>query len=131
MFFCHIGTIELAFWIVCLCRADLEKRRAEKELLEAARQRENLERLTKDMEKSKGGTVVLSTGLKDKGTSKTGGIAETSRAMDEDEEEEEDEEGVDEIVFSDDEEDYDEGENEEEYRFDLWGMIFLEIYFLK
>lgn len=50
----------------CLCRADLDKRQAEKQRLEEERQKENINKLRKDMEKSKGDTVVLNTGLKDR-----------------------------------------------------------------
>ncbi|KAF3322658.1 GPN-loop GTPase 1 isoform X1 [Carex littledalei] len=99
-------------------RAELDKRKAEKERLEAERQRENMERLKKDMEKSKGGTVVLSTGLKDKRAPGTM-IGEASGGMTEVDGEEEEEEEVEDVVFSDDEDDYEDGENEEEFRFDL------------
>lgn len=47
-------------------KADLDKRRAEKQRLEEERQKENINKLRKDMEKSKGDTVVLNTGLKDR-----------------------------------------------------------------
>lgn len=47
-------------------KTDLDKRRAEKERLEDERRKENMDKLRKEMEKSKGETVVLSTGLKDK-----------------------------------------------------------------
>lgn len=49
-----------------LPRPDLDKRRAEKQHLEEQRRRENMVRLRKDMEKSRGETVVLNTGLKDR-----------------------------------------------------------------
>ncbi|WOL15116.1 GPN-loop GTPase 1 [Canna indica] len=85
-------------------KADLDKRRAEKERLEQDHRRENMEKLRKDMEKSKGQTVVLSTGLKDKGPLK----------MDEDDEEEEEEEELEDIRFSDEETtEEEEGEDEE------------------
>jgi GPN-loop GTPase len=51
-----------------------------------------MERLKKDMEKSKGGTVVLSTGLKDTKDSETMVGGGTSRSMEADGEEEEEEE---------------------------------------
>lgn len=87
-------------------KADLDKRREEKQLLEEKRRRENMEKLRKDMEKTGGETVVLSTGLKDgKGKSKS--------MMDEDEEEEEEEEEDDIKVFSDDEDAIDEDDDEE------------------
>nr|XP_027107426.1 GPN-loop GTPase QQT2-like [Coffea arabica] len=46
-------------------KPDLDRRRAEKQQLEEQRRRENMDRLRKDMEKSRGETVVLNTGLKD------------------------------------------------------------------
>ncbi|KAA0042113.1 GPN-loop GTPase 1 isoform X1 [Cucumis melo var. makuwa] len=46
-------------------KAELDKRVAEKQRLEEKRRRENMEKLRRDMESSKGQTVVLSTGLKD------------------------------------------------------------------
>lgn len=47
-------------------RADLDKRKVEKEQLEEERREKEMEKLRKDMESSKGGTVVLNTGLKDR-----------------------------------------------------------------
>lgn len=83
-------------------KADLDKRREEKQLLEEKRRRENMEKLRKDMEKTGGETVVLSTGLKDgKGKDK---------AMMDDEDEEEEEDDIQ--VFSDDEDAIDEDEDE-------------------
>ncbi|KAJ4753696.1 GPN-loop GTPase 1 [Rhynchospora pubera] len=99
-------------------RAELEKRKAEKERLEAERRRENMERLKKDMEKSKDGTVVLSTGLKDKGASRSAVTVASGSFMEADGEEEEEEE-IEEFTFSGDEEDYEDDENEEEFRFDI------------
>ncbi|CAL9078744.1 hypothetical protein MUK42_26310 [Musa troglodytarum] len=85
-------------------KADLDKRRAEKEQLEANRRKENMERLLRDMEKSRGQTVVLSTGLKDMESPK----------MDEDKkDEEEEEEELEDLRFSEEETDEDEGEDEE------------------
>jgi GPN-loop GTPase len=84
-------------------RADLDKRIAEKERLEAERRKENMERLQKDMEKSKGKTVVLSTGLKDKNPA--------SDMMDADEEEEED--SLEDFKISEDDDEEDEGKDEE------------------
>ncbi|KAJ1261042.1 hypothetical protein BS78_10G278100 [Paspalum vaginatum] len=84
-------------------RADLDKRIAEKERMEAERRKENMEKLQRDMMKSKGQTVVLSTGLKDKNTA--------SDMMD-DADEEEEEEALEDFGFSEDE-DEDEGEDEE------------------
>ncbi|XP_074571622.1 GPN-loop GTPase QQT2 [Curcuma longa] len=82
-------------------KADLDKRRAEKQRLETERRKENIERLRKDMEKTKGQTVVLSTGLKDKGSLKM------------EDEEEEEEELEDDVRFSEEETEEDEGEDEE------------------
>ncbi|KAG8647546.1 GPN-loop GTPase QQT2 isoform X2 [Manihot esculenta] len=88
-------------------KADLDKRRAEKQRLEEERRRENMEKLRKDMEKSGGETVVLTTGLKDK-------EARRDTVMDKEEEEEDD----DFERFSEEEEDaIDEDEDEEVVRF--------------
>eukprot|EP00262_Sarcandra_glabra_P017161 TRINITY_DN5795_c2_g1_i1.p1 TRINITY_DN5795_c2_g1~~TRINITY_DN5795_c2_g1_i1.p1 ORF type:complete len:409 (-),score=97.16 TRINITY_DN5795_c2_g1_i1:264-1490(-) len=87
-------------------RSDLDKRRAEKERLEEERRRENMDKLRKDMEKSGGETVVLSTGLKDKEVGKS--------TMDDDEEEEEEEEEEEYGRFSEDEDEADDGEDEGE-----------------
>lgn len=85
-------------------RADLDKRIAEKARLEEERRRANMDKLRKDMEKTQGETVVLSTGLKD---------AHTSQSMMVDEKEEEgDEEDEDYKLFS--EEEYVEDDNDED-----------------
>ncbi|MBA0651685.1 hypothetical protein Goklo_018991 [Gossypium klotzschianum] len=47
-------------------KADLDKRRAEKQCLEEERRKESMDKLRRDMEQTRGETVVLSTGLKDK-----------------------------------------------------------------
>ncbi|XP_034686300.1 GPN-loop GTPase QQT2 [Vitis riparia] len=94
-------------------KADLDKRRAEKQRLEEERMRENMDRLRKDMEKSGGETMVLSTGLKDKNA---GG----KTTMDEEDEghEEEEEDEDDYVRSSEEEEDViDEDEDEEVGRF--------------
>ncbi|CAL5428252.1 unnamed protein product [Camellia sinensis] len=62
--------------------ADLDKRWAEKQHLEEERRRENMEKLRKDVKKSRGETMVLSIGLKDREIS-------SKAMMDEDDEEEE------------------------------------------
>uniref|UniRef100_A0A7C8ZAP3 GPN-loop GTPase n=1 Tax=Opuntia streptacantha TaxID=393608 RepID=A0A7C8ZAP3_OPUST len=93
-------------------KADLDKRRAEKERLEEDRRRENMEKLRRDMEKSKGETVVLSTGLK--------GEAAGNKSMLEDKDEEEydeDDEDDDYERFSEDEEDMIDDGDEEVARF--------------
>ncbi|CAA2967909.1 GPN-loop GTPase 1 [Olea europaea var. sylvestris] len=84
-------------------KADLDKRREEKQRLEEERRKENMEKLRKDMEKSRGEAVVLNTGLKDvKQDDKSMVIDEDddydvlseddADAIDEDEDEDEDEE---------------------------------------
>lgn len=90
-------------------KADLDKRREEKQLLEEKRRRENMEKLRKDMEKTGGETVVLSTGLKD--------VKGKNKAMMDNEDEEEEEEDEDIKVFSDDEDAIDEDEDEEDAGF--------------
>ncbi|XP_030510953.2 GPN-loop GTPase QQT2 [Cannabis sativa] len=86
-------------------KADLDKRRAEKQRLEEERRKENMDKLRKDMEKSNGETVVLSTGLKNKEENSI------SKGMMDEEGEEEDE---DIELFSEDEDAIDEDEDEEE-----------------
>ncbi|XP_076922054.1 GPN-loop GTPase QQT2-like [Bidens hawaiensis] len=87
-------------------KAELDKRREEKEQLEEERRKENMERLQKDMEKSGGGTVVLSTGLKDNGKGSTSMMEDENE--DEDEDEKEDEE-IEMYTDEDEDEDHDEG----------------------
>ncbi|XP_021750732.1 GPN-loop GTPase 1-like isoform X2 [Chenopodium quinoa] len=65
-------------------KADLDKRKAEKQRLEEDRRRENMEKLRSDMQKTKGETVVLSTGMKDKESG-------SKSMLEEDKEEDEDE----------------------------------------
>uniref|UniRef100_A0A2P2IRG2 GPN-loop GTPase n=1 Tax=Rhizophora mucronata TaxID=61149 RepID=A0A2P2IRG2_RHIMU len=91
-------------------KADLDKRRAEKQRLEEERRRENMEKLRKDMEKSRGETVVLSTGLKGKG-------ATSNTMMDEKDVEDEDEEDDDFERFTEEEDFIDVGEDEGVGRF--------------
>ncbi|KAL7160467.1 hypothetical protein ABFS83_01G097000 [Erythranthe nasuta] len=89
-------------------KTDLDKRRAEKHRLEEERRKENMDKLLKDMEKSRGETVVLSTGLKDKKDDKS--------KMECDENEEDEEEDDDYEIFSengDDDDVIDEDEDEE------------------
>lgn len=86
-------------------KPDLEKRRAEKQQLEEQRRRENMDKLRKDMENSKGETVVLKTGLKDREAD--------SKAMMEDEDAEEGDEIEDDVRFTDDEYGIYEDEDEE------------------
>ncbi|KAK4855843.1 hypothetical protein QYF36_011608 [Acer negundo] len=78
-------------------KAELDKRRAEKLRLEEEQRKESMDKLRRDMEKSRGDTVVLSTGLKDN-------EAKGRTMMDEEEEEEEE---VDLIDEDDDDDDYD------------------------
>lgn len=89
-----------------LSRPDLDKRRAEKQRLEEQRRRENMDRLRKDMEKSRGETVVLNTGLKDRDEKAT------SLVDNEDLEEEDDDGNFD--RFSEDEDAFGEDEDEDE-----------------
>lgn len=86
-------------------KADLDKRRIEKHRLEEERKRESMEKLRKDMENSRGETVVLSTGLKNKDVG----------AMVDEEEEEEDSDI--EPFIEDDEDEINEDEDEELSRF--------------
>lgn len=90
-------------------RADLDKRREEKQLLEENRRKENMDKLRREMEKSGGETVVLSTGLKNK-------------EEDEDEEDEEmdDDDDVDFGTYTEDEDAIDEDEDEEVDKFSFW-----------
>lgn len=84
-------------------KADLDKRRTEKQRLEEERRRENMEKLRKDMEKSRGETVVLSTGLKDGETSSKAMMEEDDEEDDEDDVEDEDEENY--VIDEDEDED--------------------------
>ncbi|XP_009627494.1 GPN-loop GTPase QQT2 [Nicotiana tabacum] len=86
-------------------KADLDKRREEKQQLEERRRRENMENLRKDMEKTGGQTVVLSTGLKD-------GEDKGKAMMDAEDEEEEEDDDI-QIFSEDDDGDIDEDEDEE------------------
>lgn len=89
-------------------KADLDKRREEKQRMEEERRRGNMEKLRKDMENSKGETVVLSTGLKDK-------EALNETMMNEEGEEEEEEEPLE--FYSEEEDVINEDEDEEVARF--------------
>lgn len=90
-------------------KADLDKRRAEKERLEEDRRRQNMEKLKKDMQKSKGETVVLSTGLKEKEARSKSMLEDSEEEDDEDVEESEHERfsGEEEYMTDDDDEDED------------------------
>lgn len=85
-------------------KADLDKRREEKQLLEENRRKENMDKLRREMEKSGGETVVLSTGLKNK-------------EEDEDEEMDDDDDDVDFGTYTEDEDAIDEDEDEEVDKF--------------
>ncbi|OIW00157.1 hypothetical protein TanjilG_29147 [Lupinus angustifolius] len=93
-------------------KADLDKRREEKLRLEEDRKRESMDKLRRDMEKSGGETVVLSTGLKDKEKG-------SKSMMDEDEvEEDEDMDDDDDLgIYSEEDDAIDEDEDEEVDRF--------------
>lgn len=86
-------------------KADLDKRRTEKQRLEEERRRENMEKLRKDMEKSRGETVVLSTGLKDGETSSKAMMEEDDEEDDEDDVEDEDEDEENYVIDEDEDED--------------------------
>ncbi|KAI0528890.1 hypothetical protein KFK09_001433 [Dendrobium nobile] len=92
-------------------KVDLDNRIAEKDKLEEERRLLNMEKLKNDMEKTKGQTVVMSTGLKDKESGKK------KIDQEEDEEEEDEEEEYEDVkLFSEDEyeEEYEEDEGEDE-----------------
>ncbi|XP_023546615.1 GPN-loop GTPase 1-like [Cucurbita pepo subsp. pepo] len=92
-------------------KAELDKRIAEKQRLEEERRRENMEKLRRDMESSKGQTVVLSTGLKDD-------KSKTKMVDDEDEEiDEENEDDYDYNRSTEEDDPIDEDEDEEVARF--------------
>lgn len=103
--FTNKSILLLITFFVLFIRADLDKRIAEKERLEEERRRTNMDKLRKDMEKTRGETVVLSTGLKD-------AHASQSMMVDEKEEDEEDEEDEDYKLFS--EEEYVEDDDDED-----------------
>lgn len=91
-------------------KADLDKRREEKQKLEEDRRKETMDKLRKDMEKTGGETVVLSTGLKDMDISSS---RDTAMMEEEEEgEEEEDEDGY--KRFDEDEDVTDDDEDEDE-----------------
>ncbi|KAG4131633.1 hypothetical protein ERO13_D09G225200v2 [Gossypium hirsutum] len=92
-------------------KADLDKRRAEKQRLEEERRKESMDKLRRDMEQTRGETVVLSTGLKDKD-----GRRNTMMDPEDEVEEPEDEDDYD--RFTDEDEDLiQEDEDEEIARF--------------
>ncbi|XP_061973552.1 GPN-loop GTPase QQT2-like isoform X3 [Populus nigra] len=82
-------------------KSDLDKRRAEKQQMEEEQRKHNMEKLRRGMEQSGGQSVVLSTGLKDKG--------QNDNMVDEDEDIEDD----DFETFTDKEDVIDEDEDEE------------------
>lgn len=89
-----------------ISRPELDKRRIEKQQLEEQRMRENMDRLRKDMEKSRGETVVLNTGLKDRDE-------KGKSLMDDEELEEGEDEEINFDGISDDEEDEIDEDDEE------------------
>ncbi|KAF5752120.1 P-loop containing nucleoside triphosphate hydrolases superfamily protein isoform 1 [Tripterygium wilfordii] len=93
-------------------KADLDKRRVEKQRLEDERRKENMEKLRKDMEKSGGETVVLNTGLKDK-------EARSEDVMDEEIEDQDEDDDDYERSSEDGDEDLIDGDDEEVTRFHL------------
>ncbi|CAH9119026.1 unnamed protein product [Cuscuta europaea] len=86
-------------------KAELDKRRVEKQHLEEERRLESMEKLRRDMNSSRGETVVLNTGLKDK-------KGKSSSMVDEEEDEDSDEDFE---RFNDDDDDDDDliSENDE------------------
>ncbi|MBA0858438.1 hypothetical protein Goshw_026136 [Gossypium schwendimanii] len=68
-------------------KADLDKRRAEKQRLEEERRKESMDKLRRDMEQTRGETVVLSTGLKDKDGSRRNTMMDPEDEMEEPEDE--------------------------------------------
>ncbi|CAI9302507.1 unnamed protein product [Lactuca saligna] len=90
-------------------KADLDKRKVEKERLEEERRKENMEKLRKDMEKSGGAKVVLSTGLK----------GDTSTKMEEEDDEEDEDEEIEMFSDEDDEDGGIDDDDEEIASFNL------------
>ncbi|KAB2067589.1 hypothetical protein ES319_A09G237800v1 [Gossypium barbadense] len=88
-------------------KADLDKRRAEKQRLEEERRKESMVKLRRDMEQTRGETVVLSTGLKDKD-------GRRNSMMDPEDEVEEPEDEDDYDRFTDEDEDLIEDDEDEE-----------------
>ncbi|KAG4185338.1 hypothetical protein ERO13_A09G223200v2 [Gossypium hirsutum] len=88
-------------------KADLDKRRAEKQRLEEERRKESMDKLRRDMEQTRGETVVLSTGLKDKD-------GRRNSMMDPEDEVEEPEDEDDYDRFTDEDEDLIEDDEDEE-----------------
>ncbi|XP_027331768.1 GPN-loop GTPase QQT2 [Abrus precatorius] len=98
-------------------KADLDKRREEKQRLEENRRRENMDKLRRDMEKSGGETVVLSTGLKDEETSKSKSMMDEEDEVEEDEEMDDDDDDLG--IYTEEEDAIDQDEDEEVDRFGL------------
>ncbi|KAL1335975.1 hypothetical protein HN51_030404 [Arachis hypogaea] len=96
-------------------KADLDKRREEKQRLEAERRRENMDKLRRDMEKTGGQNVVLSTGLKDKEASKSKSIIEEEDEVEEDDKMDDDDDDLG--IYSEEGDAIDEDEDEEVDRF--------------
>ncbi|MED6221633.1 GPN-loop GTPase qqt2 [Stylosanthes scabra] len=92
-------------------KADLDKRREEKQRLEADRRRENMDKLRKDMEKTGGQNVVLSTGLKDKEASKSKDMVKEEDEV-EDDDEMDDDDDHDLGIYSEEEDAIDEDDEE-------------------
>ncbi|MED6181672.1 GPN-loop GTPase qqt2 [Stylosanthes scabra] len=93
-------------------KADLDKRREEKQRLEAERRRENMDKLRRDMEKTGGQNVVLSTGLKDKEASKSKGMVKEEDEVEEDDEMDDDDDDHDLGIYSEEEDAIDEDDEE-------------------
>ncbi|CAH9106485.1 unnamed protein product [Cuscuta epithymum] len=83
-------------------KAELDKRRAEKQRLEEERRLENMEKLRRDMNSSRGETVVLNTGLKDK-KGKSSSMVEEEEDEDSDEDFERFNDDDDDLISENDE----------------------------
>jgi hypothetical protein len=100
----------------CLCRAELDKRRAEKLRLEEERKKENLDKFRKDREGAEK-AAVLSTGLKDKGVGSKTTMMDEEGGEIEEEADNDDGDDDDHGGFSEDEDFIDEDEDEEVSKF--------------
>jgi hypothetical protein len=96
-----------------LCRAELDKRRAEKLRLEEEGKKENLDKFRKDREGAEK-TAVLSTGLKDKGVGSKTTMMDEEGGEIEEEADNDDDDDDDHGGFSEDEDFIDEDEDEDE-----------------
>ncbi|WVY95572.1 hypothetical protein V8G54_027723 [Vigna mungo] len=98
-------------------KADLDKRREEKQRLEEERRRGDMDKLRRDLEKSGGETVVLNTGLKDKEKSKSKSMMDEEDEIEEDEVTDDDDDDLG--IYTEDDDAIDEDEDEEVDKFGL------------